>query len=120
MLLRASRKRRGDVSLQDSVGTDGEGNDISFIDILGTDAGYVEDEAVRRVLLQRVKALTKALPRKERLVIEMRYGLLDGAIHPQHEVAALLGISRSYVSRMEKRALETLRAGLEQRDGAQP
>lgn len=120
MLLRASRKRRGDVSLQDSVGTDGEGNDISFIDILGTDAGYVEDEAVRRVLLQRVKALTKALPRKERLVIEMRYGLLDGAIHPQHEVAALLGISRSYVSRLEKRALETLRAGLEQRDGAQP
>ena len=46
-------------------------------------------------------------------MIEMRYGLLDGAAHPQHEVAAVLGISRSYVSRMEKRALEMLRQGLE-------
>ncbi|MBR6187147.1 MAG: RNA polymerase sporulation sigma factor SigK [Clostridia bacterium] len=113
MLLRASKKRRGEVSLQDPVGTDGEGNDISFMDILGTDAGYVEDEAVRRVLSQRAKALTKALPKKERLVIEMRYGLLDGAMHPQHEVAQVLGISRSYVSRMEKRALQILRDGLE-------
>lgn len=113
MLLRASRKRRGDVSLQDPVGTDGEGNDISFMDILGTDAGYVEDEAVRRVLMQRARGLVQALPRKDRLVIEMRYGLLDGVSHPQHEVAAVLGISRSYVSRMEKRALQTLRDGLE-------
>ena len=116
MLLRASRKRRGDVSLSDPVGTDGEGNDISFMDILGTDPGYVEDEALRRVLLQKVKALVLALPKKERMVVEMRYGLLDGAAHPQHEVAAVLGISRSYVSRMEKRALAMLREGLEKRE----
>ena len=116
MLLRAARKRRGDVSLQDPVGTDGEGNDISFMDILGTDPGYVEDEALRRVLLQKVKALVLALPKKERMVVEMRYGLLDGAAHPQHEVAAVLGISRSYVSRMEKRALAMLREGLEKRE----
>ncbi len=113
MLLRASRKRRGDVSLSDPVGTDGEGNDISFADILGTEAGFVEDEALRRVTLRQVRRMVKTLPKKERLVIEMRYGLLDGAAHPQHEVAAALGISRSYVSRMEKRALEMLRQGLE-------
>ncbi len=113
MLLRASRKRRGDVSLSDPVGTDGEGNDISFLDILGTEAGFVEDEALNRVTLQRVRALVKTLPRKERMVIEMRYGLLDGAVHPQHEAAAVLGISRSYISRIEKRALEMLRQGLE-------
>jgi len=117
MLLRASRKRRGDVSLTDPVGTDGEGNDISFADILGTDAGFVEDEAVRRVTMQRVRELVKALPKKERLVLEMRYGMLDGAIHPQHEVAAVLGISRSYVSRMEKKALSLLRQGLEKSGG---
>ena len=99
MLLRASRKRRGDVSLSDPVGTDGEGNDISFADILGTEAGFVEDEALRRVTLRQVRQIVKTLPKKERLVIEMRYGLLDGAAHPQHEVAAVLGISRSYVSR---------------------
>ncbi len=114
MLLRASRKRRGDVSLSDPVGEDGEGNNISFLDILGTEPGYVEDEALRRLNLEKVRALVKELPKKERLVIEMRYGLLDGAMHPQHEVAAVLGISRSYVSRMEKRALETLRQGMEQ------
>ena len=113
MLLRASRKYRGDVSLQDPVGTDGEGNDISFMDILGTDAGFVEDEALKNVSMEKVRALVKALPKKERLVIEMRYGVLDGVIHPQHEVAAVLGISRSYVSRMEKRALALLRQGME-------
>lgn len=115
MLLRASRKRRSDVSLSDPVGTDGEGNDISFMDILGTEAGFVEDEAIRRVMLQRALQAVKALPRKERMVIEMRYGLLDGAMHPQHEAASALGISRSYVSRIEKRALALLRSALEQR-----
>ncbi len=109
MLLRASKKRRGDVSLNDPVGTDKEGNDISFQDILGTAPGQVEDEVVRRVSLEKARRLVKELPRRERLVIEMRYGLLDGRMHPQHEVASALGISRSYVSRMEKRALEPLR-----------
>ena len=113
MLLRASRKRKGEVSLSEPVGMDGEGNAISFMDILGTDPGHVEDEVVRRVSLRRVQELVKILPRKERMVIEMRYGMLDGKAHPQHEVAAALGISRSYVSRMEKRAIEMLRAGME-------
>ena len=62
MLLRASRKRKGEVSLGDPVGTDGEGNAISFLDILGTEPGHVEDEAVRRVTMARVQRLVKALP----------------------------------------------------------
>lgn len=114
MLLRASKKRRGDVSLSEPVGTDGEGNDISFMDILGTDAGFVEDEAVRRVMMQRVLKAVKTLPKKERMIIEMRYGLLDGVMHPQHEAAAALGISRSYVSRIEKHALKMLRTQMEE------
>ncbi len=113
MLLRSSRKRRGDVSLSDPVGTDKEGNDLSFQDILGTAPGQVEDEVVRRISMEKVRRLVKKLPRKERTVIEMRYGMLDGRMHPQHEVAAVLGISRSYVSRMEKRAVEMLRARME-------
>ena len=112
MLLRASKKRRGEVSLSDPVGTDGEGNEISFQDILGTAPGMVEDAAVHRADMARVRGLVKRLPRKERLVIEMRYGLMDGRMHPQHEVAAVLGISRSYASRMEKRAVEMLREGM--------
>ena len=114
MLLRASKKRKGEVSLNDPVGADGEGNVLSFLDILGTEPGQVEDQVVQRISLARVRELVKRLPRKERLVIEMRYGMLDGKAHPQHEVAAVLGISRSYVSRMEKRAIGMLRAGMEQ------
>ena len=113
MLLRASKKRRGEVSLSEPLGMDGEGNDISFQDILGTPPDQVEEEAIRRVSMQQVRGILRTLPARERAVLEMRYGLLDGAAHPQHEVAAVLGISRSYVSRMEKRALDMLRQGLE-------
>ena len=97
MTLRASRKYRGDVSLQDSVGTDGEGNDITYMDILGTEPDEIENAVIRRVTLERVQQVLTALPPRERLVLEMRYGLTDGKQHPQHEVAQVLGISRSYV-----------------------
>lgn len=97
MTLRASRKRKGDVSLSDPIGTDGEGNDITFMDILGTDHDALEDEVIRKVTLEKVHRVLTALPARERLVLEMRYGLQDGTAHPQHEIAQLLGISRSYV-----------------------
>ena len=109
MPLRASRKYRGDVSLQDSVGTDGEGNEITYMDILGTDADEIEDTVIRRVTLEKVHRVLSSLPARERLVLEMRYGLTDGKQHPQHEVAKVLGISRSYVSRVEKKAIALLR-----------
>lgn len=99
MTLRASRKRRGDVSLSDPIGTDGEGNDITFMDILGSEQDELEDAVIRRVTLTRIRELLSTLPKRERLVLEMRYGMLDGRAHPQHEVAKRLGISRSYVSR---------------------
>ena len=109
MTLRASRKYRGDVSLQDSVGTDGEGNDITYMDILGTEPDETENAVIRRVTLERVQQVLTSLPLRERLVLEMRYGLTDGRQHPQHEVARVLGISRSYVSRVEKKAIGLLR-----------
>ena len=112
MTLRASRKYRGDVSLQDSVGTDGEGNDITYMDILGTEPDALENDVIRRVTLERVQQVLTSLPARERLVLEMRYGLADGKQHPQHEVAKVLGISRSYVSRVEKRALQKLKKAL--------
>lgn len=112
MTLRASRKRQGDVSLQDPVGTDGEGNDVTYMDILGTDPDALEDDVIRRVTLQRVRDVLSGLPARERLVLEMRYGLADGRQHPQHEVAKVLGISRSYVSRVEKHAVALLREAI--------
>lgn len=97
MLLRASRKHKGDVSLTDPIGTDGEGNELSFLDILGTPADAVEEQVLHQINMEKVRSLIGTLPRRERLVVEMRYGLLDGRMHPQHEVAQMLGISRSYV-----------------------
>ena len=113
MTLRASKKRRGDVSLQDPIGTDGEGNDITFMDVLGTDPDALEDEVIRRVTLEKVQKVLHALPSRERMVLELRYGLADGVTHPQHEIARMLGISRSYVSRVEKHAVDLLRAAVE-------
>ena len=113
MTLRASRKRQGDVSLQEPIGNDGEGNDITFMDILGTDPDALEEEVIRKVTLDKVRRLLQLLPARERLVLEMRYGFTDGTAHPQHEIAQILGISRSYVSRVEKHAVELLRDALD-------
>ena len=112
MTLRASRKYQGDVSLQEAVGTDGEGNEITYMDILGTDPEDLENAVIRRLTLERVQKVLSGLPPRERLVLEMRYGLADGRQHPQHEVAKVLGISRSYVSRVEKKAVELLRQAI--------
>lgn len=89
--------------------TDGEGNEITLTDILGTDENAVPDEVDRRLSIGKVARLIRTqLPERERVVLELRYGLTDGVPHSQKEVARVLGISRSYVSRIEKRALETL------------
>lgn len=114
MCLRASQKRKGDVSLQEPIGMDGEGNEITLIDVLGTDGDEVHGEVERRISLQSVRGLVeKCLSGRERTVIEMRYGLLDGTVHAQQEVAAKLGISRSYISRIEKKAMERLKEAFE-------
>ena len=114
MCLRASQKRKGEVSLQEPIGTDSEGNEITLIDVLGTDGTEVHGEVERRLSLTRVRTLVDArLSGREKTVIKMRYGLLDGRVHAQQEVAQILGISRSYVSRIEKKAMERLKEAFE-------
>lgn len=111
MCLRASQKRKGDVSLEEPIGTDAEGNAITLIDVLGTEAGAVHDEVERQLSLAAVAKLVRTkLHGRERMVIEMRYGLIDGRVHAQQEIASKLGISRSYVSRIEKKAMEALKS----------
>ena len=118
MCLRASQKRKGEMSLQDPIGTDSEGNEITLIDVLGTDEDEVHGQVERRVSLQTVRRLvTSCLRGRERTVIEMRYGLLDGRAYAQQEVAARLGISRSYVSRIEKKAMLRLKEAFEKGTG---
>jgi len=109
MVLRAGRKYRREVSMQEAVGTDKEGNEITLLEVLGTDAGEVEEAAQRSADAQAVRSLVSSvLDDRERQVICLRYGLDNGVPQAQREVAQTLGISRSYVSRIEKKAVEKL------------
>lgn len=97
MCLRQSRKQQADISLNEPLGLDHDGNAISFADLLGTSPDLVENEVRRRITLDGVRKHLPKLPERERWVLSMRYGLKDGTMHPQHEIAKALGISRSYV-----------------------
>ncbi len=109
MTIRASKKSKTEVSLQDPIGVDKEGNEISLIDILGTEADAIVDQVELKIqtkkLYQKMEAILK---KREKLVIELRYGLSTGISKTQREIAEMLGISRSYVSRIEKRAIRKL------------
>lgn len=105
MQLRALKKTRKDVSLYSPIGTDKEGNEITIGDVLGSDADETEEEVSKRMEIRHMMKLLDILDVRERKVIELRFGLLDGREWTQNEVADMLSISRSYVSRLEKRSL---------------
>ena len=114
MFFRANRKNRNVMLVGDSVGQDGDGNDLQLDDLLGTDPDLVPDAAETAIESGRaLRLMDRALTDREREVLRLRYGLEDGDPWPQHRVAAKLGISRSYVSRIEKKGLEKLRAAME-------
>ena len=114
MLLRAKKKTSREVSLYEPIGTDREGNEISLLDVIEQDQVDVIDRMEVEDKLQRLKGLiTDRLSDREREIILMRYGLLSGQEITQREIGHRIGISRSYVSRIEKRALEKLREGYE-------
>ena len=119
MCLRASQKRKGEMSLQEPIGTDSEGNEMTLIDVLGTEGDEVHGQVERRISLESVRRLAGSCLRgRERTVIAMRYGLFGGKTYAQQEVAEKLGISRSYVSRIEKKAMERLREAFEKGNGS--
>ncbi|MDQ0285966.1 RNA polymerase sporulation-specific sigma factor [Desulfofundulus luciae] len=108
MHLRARKKIRAELSLYDPIGVDKEGNEISFIDVLGTDPEVVSDIVAGQMEQDRLWKQLEQLSPQERKVLVLRFGLKDGARRTQREIARRLGISRSYVSRIEKRALSRL------------
>ncbi len=110
MHLRATKKLDSEISLTDPIGTDSEGNELTNIDVLGSDPDNVIDQVHRKIEIEKILSIAKSeLNPRERLVFEMRYGLIDGHCYAQREVAKELGISRSYVSRIEKRAIEKIK-----------
>lgn len=100
MHLRTGKKTRGTVSLNDPIGTDSDGNEVRLIDLLGSDTDEVPERVETIIESSRAVAmLDEVLDEREKQVIILRYGVLDGEPRPQHEVSRLMGISRSYVSR---------------------
>ena len=112
MYFRAQRKSAGEVSLSDAIETDGEGDELSYLDVVGTEDTLCEDLQSRDER-QKLRALiAECLTEKEADIIRRRYGLEGRPPQTQRQVAAAYHISRSYVSRLEKRALEKLSAAL--------
>ena len=113
MTIRVNKKSKGEVSLQEPIGIDKEGNEISLLDILGTDTDHILNEVHLKLQTKRLyQAIDKVLKDREKRIVELRYGLEDGGCKTQREIAKMLGISRSYVSRIEKRAIEKLSKAL--------
>ena len=114
MHFRAQRKSSQDVSLSDYIETGTDGTALSLMDVVSEDEDLLEQVSNREMISKMYLAVKKCLTDQERLVIELRYGLNGNIPRRQREVAQVTGISRSYVSRIEKRALEKLRAAMEQ------
>jgi RNA polymerase sigma factor, sigma-70 family len=109
MSIRSEKKHSGDISLEEPIGIDRDGNKITLSDVIPCDSDPVAEVVISntdgRILRS---AVARVLTPRERCVIELRYGLADGRAMPQREVGKRLCISRSYVSRIEKKALAKL------------
>ena len=113
MYLRKSSNKRQESSIDEPLNTDCDGNELLLSDVLGTDGNQVgadlEQAAEKNMLLEAVGRLSA----RERQIMELRFGLSGGAEHTQKEVADMIGISQSYISRLEKRIIKRLKGDLE-------
>lgn len=113
MYFRSQKKSSQDVSLSDYIDTGTDGAALSLMDVVAEDEDLLETISERETVRQLRQAVDRCLTEQERLVIRLRYGLGESGGMRQREVAQITGISRSYVSRIEKRALQKLRKELE-------
>jgi len=113
MYFRGEKKRGNDVSLSDYIETGADGAALSLMDVVAEDEDLLEKVSNREMIRSLCGAVNSVLTEQEKLVIVLRYGLEGGTPLRQREVAEQTGISRSYVSRIEKRAMEKLKASLE-------
>lgn len=112
MFLRKNKKRKGEISLEDALNYDSEGNELHLEDILGTDEDVVskefEDKIDKEILSREIESLNK----RDKDIMIMRYGLYNTPEYTQKEVAELLGISQSYISRIEKKVIRKLASAM--------
>ena len=113
MHFRSQKKLQGEVSLSDTLDGDGDGNSLSLMDVISVDDDMLENLDARDSCIQVRQYVERCLSDREKMIITMRYGLNNQPPKTQREIAAQSGISRSYVSRIEKKALKKLKDAFE-------
>lgn len=108
MFFRSQKKQAGEVSINETIDMDRDGNPLTYIDVISCDDSVVEEVDLKMQTDRMLCYINTVLSQRERQIIIMRYGLYGGQQYTQHETAERLGISRSYVSRIEKGALDKL------------
>ncbi len=117
MSMRSSKKFQNDVSINDKIGMDGEGNEITLMDILeDTSPEISEKVSIKMTTAEMYENMNKVLSEREAEILILRFGLGGTKEQTQHEIAKKFGISRSYVSRIEKKALSKLRNAMQKKD----
>lgn len=109
MSLRKNKKRKTEISFEDALNYDSEGNELHLEDILGTDEDIVYKEFENKVDKRTLELELNSLNNRERLIMKLRYGLNNTEEYTQKEVASMLGISQSYISRIEKKVIKKLK-----------
>ena len=112
MFFRSKKKSAGDIYISDPIDTDKDGNTLTLLDVMSHEDDMLEQVALQLQSEELHRCINTLLEERERQIVTLRYGLLGQLPLPQREVAKKLGISRSYVSRLEKKALEKLKDGL--------
>ena len=113
MFLRKNQNRRHELSIYEPLNSDGDGNELLLSDVLGTEPDTVSRDLEHDAERSMVRRAVSHLQERERLIMELRYGLGGRREHTQKEVADIIGISQSYISRLEKRILKSLRGELD-------
>lgn len=117
MLLRVNKKHKGNVSIEEALGGDGDDNEMTIIDLIEMPESDVENQANDMIISKKLgKVLKSNLTDREYLIMNLRYGLNGNPALTQREVSQKLNISRSYVSRLEKKSLETLQTIIKKED----
>ena len=109
MYLRKNKNKKGEVSLEEALNYDAEGNELHLEDVLGTDIDLVPDEYQKKVDKEALNREIVSLNKRDKEIMMLRYGLNNSKEYTQKEVAELLGISQSYISRIEKKVIRRLK-----------
>ena len=113
MYLRKTSSQRQEVSLDEPLNVDWDGNELLLSDVLGTDSDTVSRDIEQDVEKSILTEAVSRLEDRDRMIMELRFGLRDDKEHTQKEVADMIGISQSYISRLEKRIVKRLKKEIE-------